>query len=268
MPSRDLRRTCPAQGLAQHAEVRLCGPRPGERVEPSEADVEKPKVTRPIAGALSRLVELTETAGRTGIRLPQAAMPFPAVEEAWHEAFGDALKLTEWQDLLYDLVSLQLVDYTGGAGHIVWNATPLGVRVANALRANLGSVFLSHSHQDNEVCSRLAFDLERSGFGVFFDLNDVAGGDSIPSKINRALEASRYVVIVHSVRSQLSKWVQREIDSALTMEIDRKLQRVLVIKLDSTPLPPLLAPKRYIELKQGSYTEALSELLIALGKPA
>jgi hypothetical protein len=71
-------------------------------------------------------------------------------------------------------------------------------------------VFLSHSANDKEVVRPLAERLRKDGVKVWFDEWALKPGDSIPAKIEEALERSRELVLCMSANAFGSDWAQLE----------------------------------------------------------
>ena len=78
-------------------------------------------------------------------------------------------------------------------------------------------VFISHSSNDKDFASRLAYDLEQNGIPVWFDLWEVKVGDSIVEKIELGLQECDYLIIILSKTSTTSRWVQEELSAANTI---------------------------------------------------
>jgi hypothetical protein len=66
-----------------------------------------------------------------------------------------------------------------------------------------------------------------------------------------------------SQKSSESAWVQKELNNALMSEVQRRKVHILPLKLDDTPMPPIIADKKYADFSE-SYKAGLDELLTAL----
>jgi hypothetical protein len=123
--------------------------------------------------------------------------------------------------------------------------------------------FLSHSSTDKAFIRQLAADLTANGIGVWLDEQRIRVGDSIPEKIAQGLAESDYFLIGMSQKSSESAWVQKELNNALMSEVQRRKVHILPLKLDDTPMPPIIADKKYADFSE-SYKAGLDELLTAL----
>jgi hypothetical protein len=158
--------------------------------------------------------------------LPVPDAPYPdgaaSIDPLWQAEFRPDLTARQWSQVLLHLVELQLLHSNGAMMHIGWGLTPMGTQVAATLNAKLGrgfaasspfgadeayatkvpsaarSIFISHSHADNEFCARVDADLKLAGFQTWFDLNDLMPGDSLVEKIDFGLRNSQSVLIVYS----------------------------------------------------------------------
>jgi hypothetical protein len=123
--------------------------------------------------------------------------------------------------------------------------------------------FLSHSSADKPFIRQLAADLTANGIGVWLDEQRIRVGDSIPDKIAQGLAESDYFLIGMSNKSSESAWVQKELNNALMTEMQRRNVNILPLKLDDSPMPHIIAEKKYADFSK-SYKSGLEELLKAL----
>ena len=123
--------------------------------------------------------------------------------------------------------------------------------------------FLSHTSQDKAFIRQLAGDLTANGIGVWLDEQRIRVGDSIPEKIAQGLAESDYFLIGVSHNSAASPWVQKELNNALVTEVQRRKVHILPLKLDDSPMPTIIADKKYADFST-SYKTGLDELLAAL----
>ncbi len=123
--------------------------------------------------------------------------------------------------------------------------------------------FLSHSSADKTFIRQLAADLTANGISVWLDEQRIRVGDSIPEKIAQGLAESDYFLIGMSQKSSESAWVQKELNNALMSEVQRRKVHILPLRLDDTPMPPIIADKKYADFSK-SYKTGLDDLLTAL----
>lgn len=123
--------------------------------------------------------------------------------------------------------------------------------------------FLSHSSLDKPFIRQLAADLTANGVDVWLDEQRIRVGDSIPEKLAQGLAGSDFFLIAMSDHAAGSAWVQKELNNALMTEVQRRKVRIMPLKLDDTPMPPIIGDKKYADFSQ-SYKAGLDELLTAL----
>jgi CheY-like chemotaxis protein len=125
------------------------------------------------------------------------------------------------------------------------------------------SVFLSHSSRDKDFVRRLAVDLQRSGFEVWFDEWEILVGDSISQRISAGLDKSAFVVVALSSHSVASGWVEKEWHSKVGTEARAREVAILPILLEHCRIPSLLADKRYADFSD-DYQLGLATLVSSL----
>jgi hypothetical protein len=123
--------------------------------------------------------------------------------------------------------------------------------------------FISHSSKDKKFVRQLAADLVANGVNVWLDEQRIRVGDSIPEKVAQGVAESDFFLLVISENSVGSAWVQKELNSALVKEIERRRVTVMPLKLDDAKVPDSIIDKKYADFS-GSYASGLSELLNAI----
>lgn len=76
-------------------------------------------------------------------------------------------------------------------------------------------IFLSYARADEEFAKTLATHLSRRGFSVWSPEEELLPGDNVWSRIGKALEMSKAMVVLLSPDSMRSDYVRREIEYAL-----------------------------------------------------
>jgi len=124
-----------------------------------------------------------------------------------------------------------------------------------------GSVFISYGWHDGlKLASRLAKDLERHEYGVFFDREDIGKGALFEVRIEEGINASSVVAAVMTPYSVREESICRdEVVYAL-----QKQKPVLPLKADKQVKPTLLLARRNWIDFTGNYDEALQALLCYL----
>jgi hypothetical protein len=122
-------------------------------------------------------------------------------------------------------------------------------------------VFLSHNAADKDLARRLGAQMRLNGADVWFDEWEIRAGDSIPGKVNDALETVDTVVLLWSADADRSKWVRAEFETALARGMEDGSLRVIPVLLDDTPLPALLRRIRWVDLRDEDKSRAVNEIM-------
>lgn len=93
---------------------------------------------------------------------------------------------------------------------------------------------------------------------MWVDHAGIRGGDSLPDRINYALEWCDTLVLVWSAASRASKWVKLEWENAISLD-----KLIIPCVLDETNLFPIMARTAYINFHQ--VDQGTAALLHALG---
>lgn len=123
------------------------------------------------------------------------------------------------------------------------------------------SLFLSYNSADEPYVRKLAAALTVTGAHVWFDEWTIRPGDSIPGAIDQGLLAFNTFVLVWSKSASESRWVQTEMEAAITRWVKEATIRMIPVVLDKTPVPLLLRSIRYVDGSDGDYLRVARELL-------
>jgi hypothetical protein len=121
-------------------------------------------------------------------------------------------------------------------------------------------VFLSHSHKDRELAHKIARALTEENINIWFDEWEILVGDSIAQLVQQGLNEVDFVVLLLTANSIKSGWVEKEWQSQIGVEAERKNIRILPVKADDCDIPFLLRDKRYADI-QTDYKKGISELI-------
>jgi hypothetical protein len=127
-------------------------------------------------------------------------------------------------------------------------------------RTGRPQVFLSFAGNDRENARRLHQDLHDHGMDTFVDEQNIAIGDNFVLAINQRITQSDYFVLLWSQSSVDRPWVEVEWSAAFTRELRERRTFFFVVRLDTTPLPTLLAPRRYLNAFD-NWNEMVNELV-------
>lgn len=121
-------------------------------------------------------------------------------------------------------------------------------------------VFISFAGEDRGTALRLKADLGRHGVQAFVDEEDLPPGRDILLGIDALMSAADYFVLLWSRHTPGRSWVDAEWSAAFARELDEsdadrflREHRVFlfIVRLDDTPLPLLLAPRKYLDASSG-----------------
>src|SRR5512134_2971636 len=93
-------------------------------------------------------------------------------------------------------------------------------------------LFISYSRKDIDFVRKLAGDLEKADYDVWWDITDLRGGDEWVTRIASAIEASESVIVVLSPNSIQSEWVRKEYTQAIGLH-----KRIIPIMFTPSPVP-------------------------------
>jgi hypothetical protein len=131
----------------------------------------------------------------------------------------------------------------------------------------LKDLFISHSHADKTFVRQLARDCEAQDLSVWVDEAELLIGDSLVQTIQKAIDSTKFFLVVVSTDSVNSSWVQRELEQAMDMEISSKTVRVLPVVLGKIQvLPGFLRGKIFADFSKWpndskQYAESLAKLI-------
>jgi hypothetical protein len=127
----------------------------------------------------------------------------------------------------------------------------------------LPTVFLSYSHKDRNLAKRIARDLAKEEIAVWLDEWEILVGDSITQRVQQGLSQVDFVILLLTAHSVDSGWMEKEWQSQIGLEAERKRVRILPVKGDACEIPILLCDKRCADLNI-DYREGVSELVRAI----
>lgn len=124
----------------------------------------------------------------------------------------------------------------------------------------MAKIFISYSRKDIGFIRKLAGDLEKAGYDVWWDLTDLRGGDDWLRVIPSAIESSDYFIVVLSPNSAISDWVKKEYTQALSSS-----KKIIPLMLARSSVPFALNTINYVDFTSDDYAANLKKLLDALG---
>ena len=121
-------------------------------------------------------------------------------------------------------------------------------------------IFISHATKDEGIATELAEHLRNAGHETKIDTQVLGLGDNTISFMNDGIADAAAVIILFSKHTPDAKWQNLEIDAAVWNQVAQSGGRCIVVRLDDTPIPPLLGPKVYGKLIQEDQ-ESLKKLV-------
>src|SRR2546429_684109 len=103
----------------------------------------------------------------------------------------------------------------------------------------MSKVFISYSSEDSPFVDQLVKDLKQRTVDVWYAKYEIKVGDSIVAKINEGLTRTDWLLLVMSQSAVKSPWVQLELNAAVALTVQRGAY-ILVARIDSVPIPPIL----------------------------
>ncbi len=113
-------------------------------------------------------------------------------------------------------------------------------------------VFISYNQADRAVAREIAMFLVAENINVWFDEWKISPGDSIIEEIQEGLSNCSVFIVVWSKNAAKSKWVRKELETALIKGITTSRLKIVPIRLDNEPLPPFLQSIKYIRWRGGT----------------
>lgn len=126
-------------------------------------------------------------------------------------------------------------------------------------------IFISHNKLDKKFARRLATDLQHAGARIWIDEAELRIGDSLIEKIRQGIDEMDYLAVILSQHSVESEWVKKEVEIAMTQEIEHRRVKVLPLLLQDCDLPGFLKGKVYADFtSENKYEPSLTKLLATL----
>ena len=124
----------------------------------------------------------------------------------------------------------------------------------------MDKIFISYSRKDIDFARKLAGDLEKAHYDVWWDITDLRGGDDWVRTIPAAIADSKYMIVVLTPNSIESEWVRKEYTQALSLR-----KKIIPIMLIPTAVPFALNTINFVNFAVGEYEDNFKNLLSPLG---
>jgi len=110
-------------------------------------------------------------------------------------------------------------------------------------------VFLSYVSSDKASARFIADALRGSGVSTWFDEWEIHPGDSLLQRIETAAISSDYIFLLLSPAAVDSRWVQKEINFALSRELKERAIRLVPVLLADCKIPDVLRDRAWLDLR-------------------
>lgn len=124
-------------------------------------------------------------------------------------------------------------------------------------------VFICHASEDKPFVRKLSEILRSEGAAIWLDELEIRVGDSIIQKVNEGLQGASHLVVVLSQNSVAKPWVSKELSYSLMRQLHDRSITILPVRLDDSPLPPLLSDIKYADCRS-SFEAGVHDLHVAL----
>ncbi len=95
------------------------------------------------------------------------------------------------------------------------------------------SCFISYSSKDEDFANRLYADLQNKGVRCWFAPEDLKIGDKFRNRIDESIRVYDKLLLVLSENSVSSRWVEKEVETALEREEEQKKTMLFPVRLDN-----------------------------------
>jgi hypothetical protein len=126
-------------------------------------------------------------------------------------------------------------------------------------------VFISYSHSDKAVVTRLAAHMIKRNAQVWVDTWELSVGDSIIQRVQEAITSSDALLVVLSKTSVQSEWCKKEINSGLMRELEEKRVVVLPVIIEDCEIPLFLKDKLYADLRK-DFDSGIDSIMDAIAR--
>lgn len=125
-------------------------------------------------------------------------------------------------------------------------------------------IFISYSKADNYIARKVAEALQTAGLKVWIDDWELQVGDSISQRIEQGVKSSDILLVLLSPDSVSSYWVQKELNAALSIELQDRAITVIPALIRDCDIPLMLADRKFLDLRY-NLPDAISLLIKQIG---
>jgi hypothetical protein len=122
-------------------------------------------------------------------------------------------------------------------------------------------VFISYSHNDNQIARQISHSLEEFGFEVFYD-EKISLGSNVFKELQTNLLTSDAFIVLVSNNSNNSQSVKQELVSAIAYQQERKKPLITPIVIGDVEVPQILSRIRYLQYSQDDDFNNIINLIV------
>lgn len=123
-------------------------------------------------------------------------------------------------------------------------------------------LFLSYCHADTRYVKQIVNDLERAGFNLWIDWQDLKPGTPIwEQEIKKALKSTKAVIAILSPEAEQSAWVAREL--AMAEMMDQRIYPMLLRGAPIESIPLRLSTHQFVDIRT-HYDRGITSLIETL----
>ena len=122
-------------------------------------------------------------------------------------------------------------------------------------------IFLSYSRKDKSFAEKLANDLKKAGYVVWWDISAIEGGDRWAQEIESGITQSEVLALIVSPNAIASEWVEKEFIFA-----SKRGMKIVPLLYEHCELPIWLLNLQYIDLIGINYKLNFQQVIEAFEK--
>ncbi|UCE53560.1 MAG: toll/interleukin-1 receptor domain-containing protein, partial [Desulfobacterales bacterium] len=98
------------------------------------------------------------------------------------------------------------------------------------------SSFISNSNKDQDFAEKLHYDLQKNGIHCWYIPEEMKIGDKVQHNIEQSMRIHEKQVLILSINSLASQWIEKEIENAFEVELKMKKTALIPIRIDTAVL--------------------------------
>jgi len=123
--------------------------------------------------------------------------------------------------------------------------------------------FICHASEDKNFVSRLVTFLDNNNVPIWYDLREIAVGQSIVARISDGLNAASHLIVVLSQASVTKSWVSKDLNAALMRQLSDDSVVVLPLRREPCEIPRMLIDLKYADCvvnEQAGFVEVIEAI--------